>query len=429
MDFDPLSFFEAEKPKKSDLENDISGSRHIPISKQSENINCENFDNEKVDIDTTVQLQVLDLPVILSNIPYSIMTTLLKLFQPEQVKNFGNISEKPTMPSKFDNNDKDQELNEFLFSKSIDIQQLDKLSQFLNHDVESILTLTQLPRIDHSGLTSFLTKIISYPFINYSEEERDKIYDLASHVMTANSAPALKGDTTRVVEIEGLEKDILLYEPALTEDKVGNITWGASLYLAQQIANKNLNTSVWLPKDPQKMEIPILELGAGTGLVTIVLGMLGYKTVSTDLPEIIDNLEKNIELNQLECTKTKLDEQVNVINDPLIHITSLDWRSPNSFLKKTSCENGYKIVLLSDPVYSPAHPYWVRDAVNAVISKSLDAKVVFMIGRRDRFQDVRDCVWNLMIEIGLTLIHSDIVDGFDDYGVLQYDYKVFGWCS
>lgn len=417
MDFDPLSFFEPDKNEQY-IENDIEIKEEISIPK---NMNLSESPSEN---ENFTQLSVLDLPVAFANIPYSILTTILSLFKPEQVKNFGNNIDNSNL-SKLKSKNNNQ-ITQFLNSKSITINQLQSLSTFMNQDIDSILTLTQLPKSDSSGLTAFLTKIIAYPFSNYSESEKDAIYDLASHVMTANSAPALKGDTTRLVEINGLSNGILLYEPALTEDKIGNITWGASLELAKKIIIENSKSSIWLPNNPNCLKTPILELGAGTGLVTIILGILGYKTISTDLPEIIDNLTKNIELNNLSCIKTTLNEKLND-NSKLIHVTSLDWRSPNEFLNRTSYLNGYNIVILSDPVYSPSHPYWVRDTVECVLSKSKDSKLVFMVGRRDRFEDVRECLWQLMIDMGLKLIHSEIVNGWDDYGVLQYDYKIFEW--
>lgn len=429
MDFDPLSFFEPEpKIAIQNTDNENVGKLHNNditevggnSSETSEETGArKNEDCASGEKDGTVRLQVLDLPIVNTSLPAGVLSTLLKLFEPDQTKNFGPASQ-ATLPTSAQMTM--LELEKYLSCKRITTLQLEELSNFLKRNIQSTLTLTYLPKQDHTGITSFLTKVISFPFLNYTEEERDSIYNLASHVMTANSSPALKGDTTRVVEIEGLSKDILLYEPALTEDKIGNITWGASLELAKQIVKDK--TSVWLPKPAAAMMTPILELGAGTGLVTIVLGLLGYRVVSTDLPEIVDNLTRNIELNQLEFVKSSPAEKI--VTDSLVHVTSLDWRAPNEFLDRTMCLNGYETVLLSDPVYSTSHPYWVRDAVSAVLSQSENAHVVFMVGRRDRFEDVRECLWQFISDLGLKLILSRIVDGYDDYGVLQYDYKVYG---
>lgn len=414
MSFDPLSFFEPISSEDTESTILINSATEI---RDSDTGDHEDRDNDNAGTTHSyIPIQVLDLPQINENVSYPILCTILNLFKPDQLKNFGKNT--PEVPSLYN----EEQLVEYLQHKSVTRPQLDALATFLGYDVPSVLTITQLPTLASSETTSYITKVISHPFIKYTEEERDNIYDLASHVMTANSAPALKGNTTRLVEIDHLEKEILLYEPALTEDKVGNLTWGASLELAKVVVNSD--TSLWLGK-PNRQETPILELGAGTGLVTIVLGLLNHRVVSTDLPEIIDNLEKNINLNKLECIKTKNTETTE--NTSLIHVTSLDWRAPNEFLARTATPDGYPVVILSDPVYSPQHPYWVQDTVRSVLSKNLKSRLVFMVGRRERFQDVRDNLWNLMFDIGLKEIHSEIIEGFDDYGTLKYDYKIFGW--
>ncbi|KAJ0056612.1 hypothetical protein NL108_010558, partial [Boleophthalmus pectinirostris] len=41
----------------------------------------------------------------------------------------------------------------------------------------------------------------------------------------------------------------------------------------------------------------VIELGAGTGLVTIVASLLGAKVTSTDLPDLLGNLQYNVMRN------------------------------------------------------------------------------------------------------------------------------------
>lgn len=417
--FDPLSFFEAVPADLENIENtELSTPTLADVNQQNTNANK----SDRVDIDNNsntrdadddvngIPLTMLDLPNAKIT-PFNILKTILQMFKPDQLKNFGNTDSDTDIIGLSKN---EQELSQYLGQKNVSISELNQLAGFINHSVESVLSLSQLPITDSKGLVSYLTKLISYPFPDFTEDQTDEIYDLASFVMTANSAPALKGNSTRLVEITGLPREILLYEPALTEDNIGNITWGASLELAKKIVgDKNLQALF-------NKELPILELGAGTGLVTIALRMLSYKVVSTDLPEIIPNLSKNLQLNKLNSNSTVFER-----NDDFI--THLDWRSPNEFLDRMQNPNGYQTVLLSDPVYSPQHPYWVRDTIDAVLSKDKNSNVVFMVGKRDRFLDVRENLWGLMLSLGLKLKQSEIIDGFDDYGKLQYDYKVFSW--
>lgn len=404
MSFDPLTFFE---PGSNDPQPILNRTEQ----QLDQSLKCISFENIEVQTDDLTHLQILDLPQPNQLLPFSILRTILKLFKADTIKNFdSNVANLPAQGST-------AELNTFLNQRSLTLKEVESLAAFLHQSLDAVVTISLLPKSSSSLTTGYLTKVVSFPFENYTEEEREEIYDLASHVMTASSAPAMKGNTTRLVQIDGLDREIYLFEPAFTEDKVGNITWGASLELVNQIVKGN--TSYWLDDS----RIPLLEMGAGTGLVTIVLRALGHRVISTDLPEIMDNLKKNIELNKLSYTELFDDNSLNAYS---LHLASLDWRSPNEFLSKTKSRDGYKCVILSDPVYSPQHPIWIKDTLNAVLSRNSGSKVVFMVGRRDRFQDVRDNLWNLMESIGLKELFYEIIEGYDDYGVLEYDYKVFG---
>lgn len=425
MEFDPLSFFEPVEtiPEPQTLDYD-----NINVSEQGEEHvqPCEGEKQEEKEEEgepNDIPLQILDLPYIGPTTTANHLTTILKLFKPDLLKNYATSANSiETTTITLATNPK--ELSKYLATKDITINDLQLLSEHLNHSIDSVLSLTQLPTVSSEQTTAYLTKIISYPFPQLNEQERDQLYDLASYIMTANSAPALKGNTTRHVELDGLSSDIKLYEPALTEDKVGNITWGASLELSKLLLTPAKSiTSKWLAKSKTDT---ILELGAGTGLVTIVLAQEGYRVVSTDLPDIIDNLTKNIRLNNLGCTSSDPEEEFDAGLIETVHTTSLDWRNPAKFLTRSRSPSGYKILIFSDPVYSHQHPYWVQRTVSEVLSKEKYAKVVFMVGRRERFQDVRDDLWRLMQELDLTELFRDLIDGRDDYGTLLYDYKVFG---
>ncbi|KAK3530168.1 hypothetical protein QTP86_017734, partial [Hemibagrus guttatus] len=86
----------------------------------------------------------------------------------------------------------------------------------------------------------------------------------------------------------------------------------------------------------------VIEIGAGTGLVTIVCSLLGAKVTSTDLPDVLGNLRYNVSRNTRGRCRY----------EP--HVTELTWgqqleeRFPHS-----SCR--YDYLIAADVVYS--HPY------------------------------------------------------------------------
>ncbi|KAI5629571.1 methyltransferase like 21E-like [Silurus asotus] len=86
----------------------------------------------------------------------------------------------------------------------------------------------------------------------------------------------------------------------------------------------------------------VIELGAGTGLVTIVCSLLGAKVTSTDLPDVLGNLCYNVRRNTRgRCTY-----------EP--RVTELTWgQQLEERFPKASC--GYDYLMAADVVYS--HPY------------------------------------------------------------------------
>ncbi|KAF7211688.1 methyltransferase like 21e isoform X1 [Nothobranchius furzeri] len=86
----------------------------------------------------------------------------------------------------------------------------------------------------------------------------------------------------------------------------------------------------------------VIELGAGTGLVTIVASLLGAKVTSTDLPDVLGNLQYNVARNTKgRCKYIPL-------------VTELIWGQEVSqrFPCATHC---FDYILAADVVY--AHPY------------------------------------------------------------------------
>lgn len=86
----------------------------------------------------------------------------------------------------------------------------------------------------------------------------------------------------------------------------------------------------------------VIELGAGTGLVTIVSSLLGAKVTSTDLPDVLGNLQYNVMCNTKgRCKYTPL-------------VTDLIWGQEveQRFPRATHC---FDYILAADVVY--AHPY------------------------------------------------------------------------
>ncbi|XP_027722201.1 protein-lysine methyltransferase METTL21E-like [Vombatus ursinus] len=86
----------------------------------------------------------------------------------------------------------------------------------------------------------------------------------------------------------------------------------------------------------------VIEIGAGTGLVSIVASLLGARVIATDLPNLLGNLQYNISRN----TKMKCKHQPQV--KELSWGMALEKNFPRS-------SNHFDYILATDVVY--AHPF------------------------------------------------------------------------
>uniref|UniRef100_A0A3B4BXA3 Uncharacterized protein n=1 Tax=Pygocentrus nattereri TaxID=42514 RepID=A0A3B4BXA3_PYGNA len=80
-------------------------------------------------------------------------------------------------------------------------------------------------------------------------------------------------------------------------DSYGGTIWPATLALCQYL-DMNRGTVNLLDK-------AVLEIGAGTGLVSIVASLLGAWVTASDLPEALGNLRSNLSRNTRGCCRYK----------------------------------------------------------------------------------------------------------------------------
>ncbi|XP_028353739.1 protein-lysine methyltransferase METTL21E isoform X2 [Physeter macrocephalus] len=126
------------------------------------------------------------------------------------------------------------------------------------------------------------------------------------------------------------------HEIRITEavDCYGAVVWPSALVLCYF-----LETNV---KQYNMVDKNVIEIGAGTGLVSIVASLLGAHVTATDLPELLGNLQYNISQN----TKMKCKH--------LPQVKELSWgvALDKNFPKASS---NFDYILAADVVY--AHPF------------------------------------------------------------------------
>ncbi|TSK17806.1 Protein-lysine methyltransferase METTL21E [Bagarius yarrelli] len=154
--------------------------------------------------------------------------------------------------------------------------------------------------------------------------------ELAAAIMKRHFQPSL-------IKLEAWEG----YTFANLEIKIKESTdcYGAVLWPSAMVLCHFLDTH---QEKYQLLDKNVIEIGAGTGLVTIVCSLLGAKVTSTDLPDVLGNLRYNVSRNTRGRCRY----------DP--HVTQLTWgQQLEECFPQASCR--YDYLMAADVVYS--HPY------------------------------------------------------------------------
>ncbi|KAM4630484.1 methyltransferase like 21e [Polymixia lowei] len=163
-----------------------------------------------------------------------------------------------------------------------------------------------------------------------TEDSETRTEELAKAIMARHFRPSLivteawEGYTFAGLEIRIKE----------STDLYGAVLWPSALVLCHFL---DMNRDKHNLTDKN-----VIELGAGTGLVTIVSSLLGAKVTSTDLPDVLGNLRYNVLRNTRgRCKYTPL-------------VTELTWGQhlEQVFPRAT---HHFDYILAADVVYS--HPY------------------------------------------------------------------------
>ena len=210
-------------------------------------------------------------------------------------------------------------------------------------------------------------------------EERSQIFDEAISLLSAFSSgdeepevaltrsftfstdSAFAGDCQIQVELNDA--------PLSNEDhtSVGLQSWGSSILLAERMC---ASPTTFLPvcSDP-KRPLRILELGAGTGMLSIVAAKLlrqqGTKgditalqgtpeIIATDYhPDVLANLSLNVSTN-FPGTAAQ----------PPIVVKALDWENP---VYEVPFDKTFDIILAADVVYHSNHAEWIKRCVERLL--------------------------------------------------------------
>ncbi|KAG6002033.1 hypothetical protein E4U43_001192 [Claviceps pusilla] len=199
--------------------------------------------------------------------------------------------------------------------------------------------------------------------------------------MTRGFRFLLRGDQNSKIDVE-------LYDTPMQtgEDHtdVGLQTWGASIALSDKISN---NPELFgLSKSVTSSSSRIVELGAGTGLVSLFLSRLvpyisdtRPTIVATDYhPTVLANLRANI-TSHMETTPDAA---------PVL-ACHLDWSAPS---RQEPLDVPADILIAADVTYAPQHAAWLRDCAKSLLGDAGVFWLMVSIRPNGKFAGISDTV-------------------------------------
>ena len=222
-----------------------------------------------------------------------------------------------------------------------------------------------------TGFISRSDKWISACNSNSDSEERSDVLDQAITLLSSFTSvneetevaltrtfsfPITTNSTSNKKDIQVELNDAPLSKEDHTS--VGLQSWGSSILLAERICLQPSLFSLTTPIDTNARPLRILELGAGTGMLSIVAAKIlqsyspAPEIIATDYhPEVLDNLTRNVATNFPK-------------HPAAIAIKYLDWEVPHY------CEpldRPFDVILGADVIYHPEHAKWIKQCVEKLL--------------------------------------------------------------
>jgi hypothetical protein len=197
-----------------------------------------------------------------------------------------------------------------------------------------------------------------------------------------------------------------LAEPSLRALGLSLQTWTSAYLLAKLLHRLD---DIHAAEGVSDGRLPILELGAGTGLVGMTAAMLwGVTVVLTDLGPIIPGLELNVALNSAVLQSTNNDEPA------LITCGSLDWNQPDKLIlaadggkeEASAVYSKANVILAADTVYSEEHPELLSKTILTWLAPGSASRAIIMYSMRVAYLEQIRELWALLEGGGLEAIQE-----------------------
>jgi predicted nicotinamide N-methyase len=209
-------------------------------------------------------------------------------------------------------------------------------------------------------------------------------------------------------------------------------TWGSSYVLANHLHRWKSTDSVQTARENASNSVPVLELGAGTGLVGLSAAAIWQlPVILTDLAPIVPGLAQNINMNRALLAEKETSATCGC----------LDWTNPKQLLlcnpvladtepKYIQSTRKAHMILAADVVYSEEHPELLLKTILEWLTPGPDARVVICYPVRIAYIDhIRD-LWERFEGAGLVCVEEAQESSDDDWGEAEpapYEFCMWAW--
>lgn len=216
-------------------------------------------------------------------------------------------------------------------------------------------------------------------------EDREAIYEGFSSLLSSCAKASEAGAILREFVfgepdlVKGLVVKVVLTDedPSSTDHtSVGLQTWGSASVMAERVVKSphlyGLSNRV---TQQERTSIRILELGAGTGLLSLVIQKLlvhlgvSAQIVATDYhPAVLANLERNVAANSdMGAAPDEISASITVtpLNWELFHEANCS----DELNLDAPCDQRFDVILGADVVYQPQHAQWLAGVARKLLKK------------------------------------------------------------
>jgi hypothetical protein len=164
---------------------------------------------------------------------------------------------------------------------------------------------------------------------------------------------------------------------------VGLQSWGASIVLSSMMCADVERFG--LTQEGLAGRRTIIELGTGTGLVSLAvakllptIGVVPARITATDYhPAVLENCNANIATNFPSSSN----------DTPPVETAILDWAQPPAHMKSAA-----DLLIASDVVYAPEHAAWLRDCAAHLLTQNGAFWLMVTVRKTGKFEGIPDTV-------------------------------------